>query len=285
MNVAFLGLGIMGSRMAAHLVHATHQVRAWNRSPEKTAALQSLGALPAASVTEAVQDAQIVFTMLATPEAVRAVASQILSSLPSGRLWIDCSTVGPEASREMAALAKAKGVRFLDAPVAGSAGPAAAAQLVFQVGGEAADIEEARPLLTAMGSRIVHAGPTGAGSSLKLVNNLLMAQELAAWAETLGLAEALGLPRELVEDAILPSHVAPAYLGSKRAKIDAREWSPEFPLKHALKDIRLALTEADKAGLGLAQATACEKLYAAAQTKGLGDSDIAAVCDVAGKPA
>lgn len=285
MNIAFLGLGIMGSRMATNLAKAGHSVRVWNRTPEKSASLISVGCIPAASSTKAVAGAQVVITMLADPQALRDVAlgQGMVDAMELGALWIDCSTVDPSTSRQMAANATNRGLRFLDAPVSGSSSAAANAKLVFFVGGTSEDLETARPLFDAMGSRIVHAGLQGAGASLKLVNNLFLAQAQAAWSEALGLAEKFGLSQETVNEAILPTHVAPAFLGFKRDKIENREWSPEFPLKHALKDIRLALSAAKEAGMDLQQLTAAESLYAQALSRGFGDSDISAIHEIASR--
>lgn len=283
MDIAFLGLGIMGSRMATHLAAAGHAVRVWNRSPDKAEALASHGCTPCGTIAEAVAGARIAFTMLADPPALESVAREggLLAHMAPGALWIDCSTVDPETSRCLGAEAVSRGLRFLDAPVSGSLGAAASGKLIFLVGGPAEELEEARPVLETMGVRVFHAGPVGAGSSLKLVNNLFLAQAQAAWSETLGLATRLGLSLETVHDAILPSHVAPGFLGFKRPKIEARDWSPEFPLRLALKDIRLALACAQAAGLDLPQATACESLYARAFDLDLGDLDISAVHEVA----
>lgn len=285
MDVAFLGLGIMGSRMAANLAKAGHAVRAWNRSPDKADALAEAGCAPSASLTDSVREVGVAITMLADPAALREVVigRGMLEAMPKGSLWIDCSTVDPGTSRALAAEADRRGIRFLDAPVSGSLAAAANAKLVFFVGGDAADIAEASPLLDAMGMRSVHAGPRGAGATLKLVNNLFLAQAQAAWSETLGLANAMGLSTEVVHDAVLPTHVAPGFLAFKRPKIENADWSPEFPLRLALKDIRLALEAARGHGLDLAQATASESLYAKAVAEGHADSDISAVHVVASR--
>ena len=285
MDLAFLGLGIMGSRMATNLAKAGHKVKVWNRTMEKATNLASVGCEPAATPKEAVQGMRIVVTMLADPQALADVALRqgMLDAMDKGALWIDSSTVDPSTSRRMAEEANARGIRFLDAPVSGSSGAAANAKLVFFAGGEATDLESARAILEAMGSRIVHAGPQGAGASLKLVNNLFLAQAQAAWSEALGLAEKFGLSQETVHEAILPTHVAPAFLGFKRTKIENREWSAEFPLKHALKDIRLALTAAKEAGMDLQQLSAAESLYAQALSRGFGDSDISAIHEIASR--
>ncbi|MBK9577701.1 MAG: NAD(P)-dependent oxidoreductase [Fibrobacterota bacterium] len=286
MDVAFLGTGIMGSRMAANLAKAGHNVTVWNRTPEKAAPLAEFGCKLASSPRSAVRGAQVVFTMVADPVALRQVAigSQgFLDELPPGTLWVDHSTVDPATSRQMGANAVNRGLRFLDVPVSGSSGAAGSAKLIFFAGGELSDIEGIRVLLEAMGSRIVHAGPIGAGSSLKLVNNLFLAQAQVAWSETLGLATRIGLTEEIVHEAILPTHVAPGFLTFKRAKIENREWSPEFPLKHALKDVRLALEMAVGVGLELSQARASEALYKQAARQGMGDQDISSVHEIASK--
>jgi 3-hydroxyisobutyrate dehydrogenase/glyoxylate/succinic semialdehyde reductase len=286
MDVAFLGMGIMGSRMATNLATAGHNVRVWNRTPEKAAALVEAGCSLAASPRRAAEGVEVVFTMLSDPEALRQVAfgaQGFLDAMAHGTLWVDHSTVDPITSRQMGTNATNRGLRFLDIPVSGSSGAAEAAKLVFFAGGEASDLEKVSPLLLAMGARVVHAGPVGAGASLKLVNNAFLAQAQAAWSESLGLAERLGLSVEMVHDAILPTHVAPAFLGLKRAKIEGGDWTAEFPLKHALKDVRLALAAARESGLYLRQLEASEELYAQAASQGYGDSDISAVHQVASK--
>ncbi|MBK8800622.1 MAG: NAD(P)-dependent oxidoreductase [Fibrobacteres bacterium] len=286
MDVAFLGTGIMGSRMAANLARAGHGVVVWNRTPEKAAPLAEFGCKLASSPRMAVRGAQVVFTMVADPVALRQVAlgtQGFLDELPHGTLWVDHSTVDPATSRQMGANAVNRGLRFVDIPVSGSSAAAAAAKLIFFAGGELSDIEGVRPLLEAMGCRIVHAGPIGAGSSLKLVNNLFLAQAQVAWSETLGLASRIGLTEEIVHEAILPTHVAPAFLTFKREKIENREWSPEFPLKHALKDVRLALEMAVGVGLELSQARVAESVYTRAARHGLGDQDISAVHEIASR--
>jgi len=285
MNIAFLGLGIMGSRMAANLAAAGHTVRVWNRSHDKALALSDKGCVPCESLTDSVNKVEVVFTMLADPSALREVAlgQDMLDAMPAGSLWIDCSTVDPTTSRFLAEQAREREIHFLDAPVSGSLGAAQNAKLIFLVGGDASDIATARPLFEAMGVRTVHTGPHGSGSSMKLVTNLFLAQAQAAWSEGLGLANTLGLSTESVHDAILPTHVAPPFLSFKRPKIENHEWSPEFPLRLALKDIRLALACAAEADLELSQATACESLFAKAFARGHGDDDISAVHEVASR--
>jgi 3-hydroxyisobutyrate dehydrogenase/glyoxylate/succinic semialdehyde reductase len=161
MKIGFIGLGIMGSRMAANLRSAGHTVAVHNRTREKAEHLLSLGATWAASPADVALEAETVFTMLAPPEAVRQAAlgeDGFLRALAPGRLWVDCSTVDPSFSREMAEKARESGIRFLDAPVTGSKVYAAEAKLTFWVGGATADLEAIKPLLECMGSRVVHCG-------------------------------------------------------------------------------------------------------------------------------
>jgi 3-hydroxyisobutyrate dehydrogenase/glyoxylate/succinic semialdehyde reductase len=203
MKIGFIGLGIMGSRMAANLRSAGHTVLVHNRTREKAEHLLSLGAKWAASPADVALEAETVFTMLAPPEAVRQAAlggDGFLRALAPGRLWVDCSTVDPSFSREMAGKARESGIRFLDAPVTGSKDFAADAKLTFWAGGEAADLEACRPLLECMGNRVIHCGGQGMGSSLKMVMNQMLGTVMAAFSEGLVLGEALGLPRkELLE--------------------------------------------------------------------------------------
>lgn len=280
MQIAFLGLGIMGSRMAANLLKAGHPLTVWNRSAEKAEALRPLGAQAAASPAEAVLGADVVFTMLSTPAAIEAVAlgeGGFLPAMQSGALWVDCSTVDPDFSRRMAAEAAGRGLRFMDAPVAGSKAPAEAGKLRFLVGGKAEDLEQVRPLLEKMGSDIVHAGETGMGSALKLVNNLIMVQGLVAFCEGLVLGQALGLPRTLIFDALVGQAVVPGYIGGKRAKLENQEYSPEFPLRWAQKDLHLAAAAAFEAGVALPQTNIAKEIFRLADRAGLGEKDLTAV--------
>src|SRR5579872_4072786 len=188
MKVGFIGLGTMGSRMAANLQKSGHQLVVFNRTREAAAPLVSRGATRADTPAAVGEQAEVLFTMLAHPAAVRETAlgkSGFLDRLRPETLWVDCSTVNPSFSREMASEAQTRKVRFLDAPVAGSREPAAEGKLTFFVGGDPVDLEACRPLLQAMGSKILHVGGHGMGTSLKMVNNLLLAVSMAGFSEGL----------------------------------------------------------------------------------------------------
>ena len=179
MRIAFLGLGIMGSRMAANLLKAGHSLSVWNRSPGKDETLVEAGARRAVSPADAANGADVLVSMLSTPEVVEQTAlgeAGFLAALPQGALWIDSSTVNPSFSRRMAQACAEHGLRLLDAPVTGSKAAAESGQLVFLVGGVEADLETARPLFEVMGRAVIHVGVSGMGSALKVVNNMLAAQ-------------------------------------------------------------------------------------------------------------
>jgi 3-hydroxyisobutyrate dehydrogenase-like beta-hydroxyacid dehydrogenase len=170
MKIGFVGLGIMGSRMAANLQKRGHSLVVFNRTREKAVPLVAEGATWANCLAALAPQVEVIFTMLAHSDAVEeAVLGKegFLSHLGPGQMWVDCSTVNPSFSRNMAAEAQAHGICFLGAPVTGSKGQAALAQLTFWVGGEAHDLETCRPLLECMGNRIIHCGGQGMGLLLK----------------------------------------------------------------------------------------------------------------------
>jgi len=219
MKIGFIGLGIMGSRMAANLQKHGHSLVVFNRTREKADPLVAEGAEWADSPAAVALRAEMIFTMLAHPDAVEEAAvgeDGFLRYPQPGHTWIDCSTVNPSFSRKMALEAKARGIGFLDAPVTGSKGQAESAKLAFWVGGGPSDLEACRPLLECMGNRIIHCGGPGTGASLKMVMNQLLGTAMAAFAEGLVLGESLGLSRELLFEALLGGPAAAPFLALKR---------------------------------------------------------------------
>jgi 3-hydroxyisobutyrate dehydrogenase-like beta-hydroxyacid dehydrogenase len=232
MNVAFLGLGIMGSRMAANLVRGGYTLTVWNRTPGRAKLVTSLGAAAAKTSGEAVTGADVIISMLSTPAAVEETAlgeEGFLAAASTGVLWIDSSTVNPSFSRRMAAQAARHGLRFLDAPVTGSKEPAEKGQLRFLVGGAAKDLEQARPLLEKMGSTIVHVGEQGMGASIKMVFNLILGHAMLGFAEGMALGEALGLSQAQLLDLLIGGPLTPPLLTGKRARFESGDFEPEFP--------------------------------------------------------
>ena len=280
MNVTFIGLGIMGSRMAANLQRAGYNLAVHNRTQSKADALVEAGATWADSPAEAVQDADIVITMLPTPEIVNEVATGqegFLGAMKAGALWVDSSTLNPTVSKKFAEEARTRGVRFLDAPVSGSKGPAEAGELTFLVGGDEAALEEAKPLFDAMGKETVYAGGHGMGTSLKVVINHMLASSMAVFAEGAVLGEALGLSRKQLFDVLIGGPVTPPYLTGKREKFTSGDYAPEFPLQWAHKDMDMVATAAYEAGVPMPVANLVKEQYQRAVQAGWGEKDFSAL--------
>jgi 3-hydroxyisobutyrate dehydrogenase-like beta-hydroxyacid dehydrogenase len=283
MKAGFIGLGIMGSRMAANLQKKGHELVAHNRTRQKADALLAVGASWAASPAEVAKNVKILVTMLSTPKAVSETAlgkSGFLDHLPAGGLWVDCSTVNPSFSRLMAEEAGRRKIRFLDAPVAGSKVPAEQAQLLFFVGGSKPDLDEARPLLEAMGKAVFHVGGTGMGTSMKMVNNLMLALAMAGFAEAIVLGDSLGIPRNQLFDTLLASPVTAPFLALKRSKLESGNYDVEFPLRWMHKDAQLVSETAYETGAALPIENVVKELYALAERRGMGDLDFSAVFKV-----
>jgi len=282
-KIGFIGLGIMGSRMAANLQKGGHSLVVFNRTREKAGALVAGGAVWADSPTALAAQVEVVFTMLAHPGAVEEVVlgkDGFLSRLAPGRTWVDCSTVNPSFSRRMAGEAQVRGIRVLDAPVTGSKGQSAQAKLIFWVGGEPADLEACRPTLQCMGNRIVHAGSQGMGASLKIVMNQLLGTEMAAFAEGLVLGESLGLSREILFDALLGGPAAAPFLAAKRERIENGNFEDaDFPLRWLQKDLHLVSVSAFETGVAMPLTNVVKELYRLAIREGDGDKDFSAIYD------
>jgi len=281
MKIGFIGLGIMGSRMAANLLKHGHTLIVSNRTRAKAEALLAQGATWAESPAAVAEQVEIVFTMLARPETVEEAAlgkDGFLSRLAKGRMWVDCSTVDPSFSKRMAAEARARGVRFLGAPVTGTKGPAAQAKLIFWVGGDAADLETCRPLLECMGSRIVHCGGQGMGASLKMVMNQVLGTELAAFSEGLILGQSLGLSREVLFDALFNGPAAAPFVAVKRERIETGNYAQaDFSLRWLQKDLHLAAVSAYESGVAMPLTNVAKEIYRLAIREGHGDEDISAI--------
>jgi 3-hydroxyisobutyrate dehydrogenase len=247
METAWIGTGIMGAPMARRLLLAGHRVRVFNRTPEKARALASDGASVAADAAQAAADADAVFIMLPDTPDVEATLAQIEPALRSGQLVIDMSTIAPAFERAAAERLAARGVAYLDAPVSGGDVGARDGTLTIMVGGDEAAFDRARPLLEHLGKRITHMGPPGAGQMTKLCNQVAVAVTLEAAAEALKLAEAGGLDRARVLEAIGAGAAGSWQLSGLGPKIIARDWRPGFFIKLIRKDLRL-VSEAARAG-------------------------------------
>lgn len=280
MKIGFIGLGIMGSRMAANLQKHGYPLVVFNRTGSKAENLLANGAEWAASPAAVAGQVEVLFTMLAHPEAVKEAAlgkDGFLAHLAPDALWVDCSTVNPSFSKQMAAEADTRGVHFLGAPVSGSKTQAADGTLIFWVGGAALDLVTCWELLNFMGTRIIHAGGPGMGAALKMVINQLLGTTMAAFAEGIVLGQALGLNREVLFESLLSTPAAAPFLTAKREKIEKGNYAADFPLRWLQKDLHLAAVSAYETGVAMPLTNVAKEIYRFAMREGDADKDFSAI--------
>ena len=282
MKIGFIGLGIMGSRMAANLQKHGNSLVVFNRTRAKAEPLLGPCGAFSDSPAKLAEQVDVLFTMLAHPDAVEQEAlgaNGFLNHLRPNALWVDCSSVNPSFSKKMAAEAARREVHFVDAPVTGSAPVAAEAKLVLWVGADGADLERVRPLLLCMGNKIVHAGGHGAGTSMKMVINLLLGNAMGAFAEAMALGEGLGLSQKMLFDSLLGTPAVAPFLASKRDNIDKGNYEAEFPLRWMQKDMHLASVSAYESGVAMPLTNAAKELYRLAMREGHASQDFSAIYD------
>ncbi len=280
MKIGFIGLGIMGSRMAENLIKAGHQLLVYNRTESKAKPLVEQGAELANSPVDVARQVSILITMLGDPQAVEAMAfgeQGFLNAMKPKSLWVDSSTVNPSFSHRMAEEASKRQVRFVDAPVAGSKIPAEKGQLLFLAGGSDADVHELQPLFDVMGSKTIHAGENGMGTSLKMVFNLLLGEIMLAFSEGLVLGQSLGLDRDRLFEILSQSAVVAPFTISKREKIQGGTYEADFPLQWMQKDLQLASQTAYERGVALPAVNEIKEIYALAMQAGLAGKDFSAI--------
>lgn len=284
MKLGFIGTGIMGEPMARNLLERFLKegvgLVVHNRSKGKASELIKGGAIWAETPGDVGEKADIIFTMLRDPDVVYETAlgkDGLLEKMGEGKIWVDCSTVHPSFSEQMGAVAEGGKIRFIDGPVSGSLKPAEDGNLIFLLGGAEEDVESVRPFLECMGSRIIHAGPNGAGSSFKLVVNLIMGSVMAGFTEGLTLGESMGLNKEFLLDNLLGMPITPQVLAGKKEKFLNDEFSPEFPLELIHKDLHLVSNTAYQKGVTLPVSSTVKDLFGAAKMRGLGREDFSAL--------
>jgi 3-hydroxyisobutyrate dehydrogenase len=244
-KLAVLGLGTMGQGMASSALRAGIPTVVWDRNLDVARRFVERGAEVAATVATAVQAVDVVITMVTDAKAVTTIVTDLdmLEALPSGAVWAQMSTIGVEATEAIAAMVEQRrpDVSFLDAPVSGSKIPAEQGRLTIFASGLEAARPKVEPVFTAIGQRTIWLGPVGAGSRMKLVNNTLLAFGAEGVANSLALAHRLGLDTSLVLDAFEGGPLLSPWEAGKFRRIEAGDYSPEFPLRLALKDVHLAL--------------------------------------------
>jgi 3-hydroxyisobutyrate dehydrogenase-like beta-hydroxyacid dehydrogenase len=274
MRVAFLGLGIMGRPMAANLVKAGHEVAVWNRTPK-----QVEGARTAESPADAANGAEVVWMCVSDTKAVESVLfgpQGVETSIASGAVVVDSSTISPSAELQFAQRLRAKAVDYVDAPVTGSKVAAEAGSLIFMVGGDEGVLARIDPLFKAMGKQIFRMGETSKGQAAKIVMNLQIALIFEGFAEALTLATKLGVNVGALLPLIQASMVRSGVVDYKAPFIMKRDFTPNFPLRLMLKDIHLALAAAKEARVKLPALETVEEVYEMAAEDGHQDLDYAA---------
>jgi 3-hydroxyisobutyrate dehydrogenase len=277
-TVAVIGAGIMGSAMVRNLVAAGLNTRVWDRSPAATGPLADAGAEVAASARDAVRDAGVVITMLPTADAVDSVIFDggAAGAFARGCVWAQMGTIGVEATlRIRDRLADQRpGVMFVDAPVSGSKGPAEQGQLLILASGPAAAADAVRPVFDVLGRKTVWLGEAGQGSQMKLVVNAYMSILIEGVAETMELADRLGIGHQQLAEVIEGGPLDAPIAGAKLHKMDRQDYAAEFPLEWALKDVDLAISAAG--GEAPPLLTALSGQWHAAVDAGHGRQDISA---------
>lgn len=282
-KVAVLGLGVMGVGMAKNLRKAGFDVTVWNRTAAKAEVFVKDGGVAAASPAEAANGAKVVISMLADDNASRAAwlgEHGALAGMQANAIAVESSTVSPVWIAELHEAAQARGVRLLDAPVTGSRPQAEAAQLTFLTGGDAATVEEARPVLAAMSKQVLLLGPVGSGAQLKLINNFLCGVQIVSFAEALTWIERSGLDRTLALEFLKTAAPGSGILAGMSERMTKRTYEVNFALDLMRKDMSYAQAAAEKFGVDLSTATNAEKLFVQAQKEGLGEKDMSAVVEV-----
>ncbi len=270
-EVAFIGLGTMGRGMARNLVRTGHSVTGWNRTERELPA--ELGAVGRAdSIAAAIRGKPIVFVCLTGPDAQRAVFDEgLLDHLGPGVLVIDSTTTDPAVSVRLAQAVAGRGSRYVDAPVFGSKAEAWEARLDYVCGGDEAAFREAEPLLRNLAATVHYIGPSGAGATMKLIGNLLVAAQMASLGEALALARRAGLDDEAVVGVFdVTDYSSGLIRGVSRATLRG-DFSPSFYLRHMLKDVRLIEDLARRLAVPLPATAGIGPLYQAAVNEGLGD--------------
>jgi 3-hydroxyisobutyrate dehydrogenase len=287
MRIGFIGTGTMGLPMVANLIKHGYGVVAYDVLPAALRAATQLGAQAATSPADAAKTADLVVTMLPSASDVEAVytgPSGVLEGVGPGRLCVDMSTIDPGTSRKIAGALTARGARFLDAPVSGAVPRAIEGTLTIMVGGDAGDLDEARPALSAMGTNVIHVGPVGAGEVAKLCNNLIAGVAMVAVSEAFRIAEGFGVDPKVLTDVISKSsggtwvmahgHPVPGMVATAAAN---RDYAPGFTTDLMAKDIGLAVNAARQLRIPVVVAPAAQQLLRLASSHGLGGKDFSSV--------
>jgi 3-hydroxyisobutyrate dehydrogenase-like beta-hydroxyacid dehydrogenase len=265
-KIGVIGLGLMGRPMAMNLLKGGHPVTVWNRTPSRADELVAAGATLAKSPKEVAAASDVLITMVSDPPALEEVLwgggkDGALAALKSGSIYIHASTVSPALARKIAAACAERSVRFLDAPVTGGDWGAKKGQLVFMIGGDSETLKAVEPIVGLMGKRWFHLGPNGAGQTIKLAMNLILALQVDALAEALALVTRAGLKGESLVEVMQSSMARSGVLDVKAPNLLKGEYVPSFPLRLMHKDLSLALDLGNQIGVALPATAAARETY------------------------
>ena len=279
-KVGLIGLGLMGKPMGMNLLKAGFPLTVWNRTASRADELVAAGAKLAQTPRELAANSEFVLSIVSDPPALEEVLwgqNGAMQGLQRGSIYVDSSTVSPTLVRKVATACEERGVRFLDAPVTGGDWGAKKGELVFMVGGDAATLSEAEPVLRVLGKKWFHLGPNGAGQTIKLAMNLILALEVDALAEALALVTAAGLQGEKLVEVMQSSMARSGVLDIKSQNLLKSDYTPSFPLRLMHKDMRLALELAQQIHVELPATEAAFKTYSTVKEAAKEDLDYSAV--------
>ncbi|PDW05016.1 NAD(P)-dependent oxidoreductase [Candidatus Viridilinea mediisalina] len=272
-RIGFIGLGIMGQGMAANLLKAGYGLTVWNRSTARADALVAAGAVRANSPADLAATCSIICSCVSDTPDVRDVLlgeQGVIQGATAGSLVIDFSTISPQGAREIGLAFAARGMHFLDAPISGGSEGAKNGTLSIMVGGEAEQVARAMPYLQAMGKTITHVGASGAGQTVKLVNQILVVGTMQAMSEALVFAEASGVDLHTMLAAVSGGAAGSWTLSNRGPQCIEHDWRPGFTIDLQQKDLRLVLEAADQVGAPMLITSQIAQLYRALQQSGLG---------------
>jgi 3-hydroxyisobutyrate dehydrogenase-like beta-hydroxyacid dehydrogenase len=278
--IGFIGLGLMGRPMSMNLVKAGYSVTVWNRTAARADELLAAGAKLAKTPQEVAAASDFLISIVSDPPALEEIlwgAHGAMPALKRGSIYMDSSTISPTLARKIAAACAERGARFLDAPVTGGDWGAKKGELVFMIGGDAETLKVAEPILGVMGKKWFHLGPTGAGQTIKLAMNMILALQVDALAEALALVTRAGLQGEKLVEVLQSSMGRSGLLDVKAPNLLKGEYAPSFSLRLMHKDLGLALDLANQLGVPLPATAAARETYSAVKGAAKEDLDYSAV--------
>jgi 3-hydroxyisobutyrate dehydrogenase-like beta-hydroxyacid dehydrogenase len=279
-KIGFIGLGLMGKPMATNLLKAGHSLTVWNRTAARADELVAAGATLANNPREVAEASEVLITIVSDPPALESVLwgkEGAWQALKAGSTYIDSSTISPALVKKIAAACQERGVRFLDAPVTGGDWGAREGNLVFMIGGDTETFTAVAPILSVMGKKFFHLGPNGAGQTIKLAMNAILALQVGAVAEGIGLVTRAGLQGEQLLEVLQSSMGRSGLLDLKTPLMLKGDFKPSFPLRLMHKDLGLALDLANQLGVALPTTAAVREVYSHVKGEAKEDVDYSAV--------